>query len=252
MEANSKNELNPQISFTRDWRQTVQGVLRPGARFTVLYDPARLPEERSTYNGSPAWNIFAHASYSGAPAIREALQTPGGADLMSQEFVIPPSARDVTLWFLNTGRSGREFWDSDYGANYCFRFPLLDLELVSANVISTSPTPYSGFQTQVLAVQEVTAITVNYSAQGHGGEPLKGSVPLMLSADDPAGRGLWSVAGVAVPYQSTVRFSFQYTVGGRTFLDDNGGKSFTATNASLSGESESLPSDASAPSQRTR
>lgn len=228
MASTSKNELNPQISFTEDWQAKVQGVLRPGGRFTVRYDSNRLPEERSTSDGQPTWNIFAFASFSGAPAVREALKTPGGKGLMTQEFEIPSDARDITMWFMNTGRSGREFWDSHYGANYCFRFPQLDLELVSASVVASAPT--SGFQLQVLAAQEVSAITVNYSAQPPGGgEPVTGFTSLNISLDDPTGRALWSVAGVEVPFQSTVRFFFYYSVGERTFMSDNEGKGFVAS-----------------------
>jgi hypothetical protein len=228
MASTSKNELNPQISFTEDWQAKVQGVLRPGGRFTVRYDSNRLPEERSTYNGAPTWNIFAFASFSGAPAVQEALKTPGGPVLLTREFEIPADARDITLWFMNTGRSGREFWDSHYGQNYCFRFPQLDLELVSASVVSSAPT--SGFQLQVLAAQEVSAITVSYSAQAPGGgEPVTGSTSLNISLDDPTGRALWSLAGVEVPFQSTVRFFFYYSVGDRTFVSDNEGKGFVAS-----------------------
>ncbi len=230
MASTSKNELNPQITFTQDWQAKVQGVLRPGGRFTVRYDASRLPEERSTYNGQPTWNIFAFASFSGAPAVRETLKTPGGPNLMTQEFAIPADARDITMWFMNTGRSGQEFWDSHYGQNYCFRFPQLDLELVSSSVVSSSPTPHSGFQLQVLAAQEVSAITVAYSAPAPGGgEPVTGSTSLNISLDDPTGRALWSVAGVEVPYQATVRFFFYYSVGGRTFVSDNEGKGFVAS-----------------------
>ena len=229
MASTSKNELNPQIEFTVDWQAKVQGVLRPGGRFTVRYDSKRLPEERSTYNGLQTWNIFAFASFSGAPAVQQALKTPGGPGLMTQEFEIPEDARDITLWFMNTGRSGQEFWDSHYGQNYCFRFPQLDLELVSASVVPTPDAPSNGFQLQVLAAQEVSAITVSYSAQlPGGGEPVTGSTSLNISLDDPTGRALWSVAGIEVPAQATVRFFFYYSVGNRTFVSDNEGKGFVA------------------------
>jgi hypothetical protein len=229
MASTSKNELNPQISFTEDWQAKVQGVLRPGGRFTVRYDASRLPEERSTSNGIPTWNIFAFASFSGAPSVQETLKTPGGPTVMAQEFEIPADARDITMWFMNTGRSGREFWDSHYGQNYCFRFPQLDLELVSSSVVSSPATSSSGFQLQVLAAKEVSAITVSYSAQVPGGdEPVTGSTSLNISLDDPTGRALWSVAGVEVPPQAPVRFFFYYSVGERTFVSDNEGKGFVA------------------------
>lgn len=230
MASTSKNGLNPQIEFTKDWQAKVKGVLRPGGRFTVRYDSDRLPDERSTSNGLQTWDIIAFASFSGAPAVQRALKTPGGPALMTQEFEIPEDARDLTLWFMNTGRSGQEFWDSHYGQNYCFRFPQLDLELVSASVVLSPGTPSNGFQLQVLAAQEVSAITVSYSAQlPGGGKPVTGSTSLNISLDDPAGRALWSAAGIDVPAQATVRFFFYYSVGNRTFVSDNEGQGFVAT-----------------------
>jgi len=149
---------------------------------------------------------------------------------MTQEFAIPADARDITLWFMNTGSSGHEYWDSHYGQNYCFRFSQLDLELVSASVVSSpSSTSPSGFQLQVLAAPEVSAITVSYSAQVPGRAPVTGSTSLNISLDDPNGRALWSVAGVEMPPQATVRFFFYYSVGDRTFVSDNEGQGFVAS-----------------------
>jgi hypothetical protein len=51
---------------------------------------------------------------------------------------------------------------------------------------------------------------------------------MIAGALDESGRRPWSESGIPVPYGARVRFSFVYTVGGRTFVDDNDGTYFWA------------------------
>jgi len=53
----------PHITFTADWRETTFGNLVPGRTVQILYDPARLPQERSSYNGMPTWSITAYYQF---------------------------------------------------------------------------------------------------------------------------------------------------------------------------------------------
>ena len=111
----------PHITFTGTWEQLPFGNLVPGATALIAYDPNRLPEERSTYNGAPTWSITAFYRFSpnGPVASRQLdIQTgdvvarfsddPVEATMMTTSIEIPSDAEELSLWFLNTGRSGFE------------------------------------------------------------------------------------------------------------------------------------------------
>ncbi|MGC4069503.1 MAG: DUF6209 family protein [Polyangiaceae bacterium] len=124
------------IVFTNDWQQHATGSLQRGQSFTLLYDSQRLPQERSTYNGLPTWNILAHVQFAPHRTISQiALQTPGTDEILKAQIDIPEDTTEVVLWFSNSGRSGQEYWDSNFGNNY--RFVVRD-----ANVRDVPSAPY--------------------------------------------------------------------------------------------------------------
>ncbi|MEA2462951.1 MAG: hypothetical protein QOJ98_698 [Acidobacteriota bacterium] len=231
----------PYLTFTRDWQQIQFGNFVPGRTVSINYDAGRLPEERSYYNGDPTWNITAFYQFSaGGPVRGNQLETPTGqvvariaddpaeATFMTTSIDIPEDAQELIMWFMNTGQSGRQFWDSDYGANYIFRFTSLDIQGESATVVSDPQTPYGGFQVSMTALPEVENVVVNFNVINNPPDnPFAGNVPLLAGALEN-GRRSWAVAGVAVPRGANIRFNFTYTVGGRTFTDDNDGAGFYA------------------------
>jgi hypothetical protein len=231
----------PYITFTKSWQQLPFGNLVPGRTVHIRYDANRLPEERSNYNGVPTWTITAFYQFSPAgPVHGNQLEVPSGrvvsriaddpveATFMTTSIEIPDDAEELIMWFMNSGRSGRQFWDSDYGANYLFRFTSLDIQGETATVVSDPQTPYGGFQVSMTALPEVEDVAVSFTVTNSPPDsPFAGSVPLEAGQLEN-GRRAWAVAGVAVPRGANVRFQFTYTVDGRTFTDDNDGTGFYA------------------------
>jgi len=231
----------PHITFTADWRQWPHGGLVPGATVAISYDPNRLPNERSTYNGVPTWSIVAfHQFAPNGPVFSKPLDAPTGqvvqrysddpveATMMTTSIEIPSDAEELILWFLNTGRSGQQFWDSDYGANYVFRFTSLDIQGEHAAVVSDPQTPFAGFEVSLTALPVVESVVVSFTVTNAPREqPFGGAIPLQAGAI-AHGRRPWSASGISVPRGANIRFSFVYTVNGRTFIDDNDGTGYFA------------------------
>jgi hypothetical protein len=231
----------PHITFARNWQQIQFGNLVPGWTVQIAYDPGRLPEERSDYNGDPTWTITAFYQFSpGGPVRGNQLETPTGqvvariaddpaeATFMTTSIDIPDDAQELIMWFLNTGQSGRQFWDSNEGANYIFRFTSLDIQGENATVVSDPETPFGGFEVSVTALPEVADVVVNFEVINNPpDDPFAGNVPL-VAGELEDGRRTWAVSGVAVPRGANIRFQFTYAVGGRTYVDDNDGTFFYA------------------------
>jgi hypothetical protein len=232
----------PAIYFTAQWKEDAFGNFVPGQTVQIAYDPNRLPNERSTYNGAPTWSIVAFYQFSpDGPVQSKPLSMPAGpppprysndpaeATLMRTSIAIPEDAEELILWFLNSGRSGMDYWDSAYGANYVFRFTAIDIQGEEASVTSDPQTPYSGFNVSLSALPVVSDVTVNFDVVSNPpDQPFGGTFPMIAGALDESGRRPWSESGIPVPYGARVRFAFVYTVGGRTFVDDNDGTYFWA------------------------
>jgi len=232
----------PALYFTAQWKEGAFGNFVPGQTVEIAYDPNRLPYERSTYNGAPAWSIIAFYQFSpGGEVGSQPLSMPAGpppprysndpveATLMRTSIDIPEDAEELIVWFLNTGRSGMEYWDSDYGANYVFRFTSIDIQGEEASVSSDPQTPYSGFNVSVSALATVSSVAVTFDVVNNPpDQPFSRTVTMAAGALDENGRRPWSLSGFAVPYQARIRFSFVYVVSGRTFVDDDDGTYFWA------------------------
>src|SRR5262249_26195319 len=119
------------IEFTLG-QEIETGDITQNAAFSIIYDPARLPNIRNYHNGMPAWDIIANfrfypalESYSGSVVQKTAttngnirgLSPPGPLPLSVQ---VPPDAMGLEIWFLNSGMYGDKAWDSRYGQNYWF------------------------------------------------------------------------------------------------------------------------------------
>jgi Family of unknown function (DUF6209) len=113
-------------------RETQNGDITQNGRFTLIYDPSRLPYIRNSHNGMPAWDIIGNLRF------HPGLETYSGSVVQKMEMVngntrplyppaplplsvpVPPDAMAVEIWFLNTGLFGEKSWDSRYGQNYWF------------------------------------------------------------------------------------------------------------------------------------
>src|SRR3954469_461018 len=137
----------PHITFTKNWEQLPFGNLVPGSTVVIAYDPNRLPNERSNYNGAPTWSITAFYRFSqNGPIASQQLEIQTGdvvtrfsddpveATMMTTSIDIPSDAAELMLWFINSGQSGFQYWDSDNGQNYIFRFTSIDIQGENAPV----------------------------------------------------------------------------------------------------------------------
>jgi len=231
------------ITFTMDFHQVVQGDLQPGKKFLIDYDAERLPNERSTYQGKPAWSITAYVKFSETgqphPYVLKSLTGPvrpkitnesGSGTIMKASVPVPVNASEVILWFVNTGRSGAVYYDSDHDRNYWFRFVQNDIRVLSDEVVSDPETPYSGFGVQVSAAPALTGVSVHYRVLNMPKNPMEATVPLQMTGPSAGGNlNLWSIAKVVVPYRSVISFDILYSTEGRTFIDDNHGRGYLAT-----------------------
>lgn len=224
----------PAIFFNAQWQENTFGNFVPGQTVQIAYDPRRLPYERSTYNGVPTWSIIIFYQFSpDGPVQSQPLAMPAGppplrysddpveATLMRTSIDIPEDAEELIVWFMNTGRSGMQYWDSDYGANYVFRFTAIDIQGEEASVSSDPQTPYSGFDVSLSALATISAVSVQYTVVNNPPDQPFGSTVALRPGELESGRRMWSAGAIPVPYQARIRFSFLYTVDGRTFVDDN-------------------------------
>ena len=212
----------PHITFTRGGQQKPFGNLVPGQTVRVAYDPHRL--------GDPPWNVTAFHQFSPDGAVfTKQLDVPTGqivtriaddpyeAAYMTTAIDIPEDAELLILWFGDGER-----WDSDFGANYWFRFTALDIQGENATVVSDE------FQVSLTALPEIEEVVVHFRVINNPpDQPLTGSVPLSHGSVED-GRRTWEASGVTVPHGANVRFEFIYSVAGRVYLDDNDGAGFFA------------------------
>jgi hypothetical protein len=129
----------------------------------------------------------------------------------------------LTLWFLNTGASGAEYWDSNYGRNYVFRFTVEDVEIASVGVERQADAPMSRFQIEVSASPEVEDLSVLYRIMNDPAAPKGQDARLPLRREpspDPARAQKWS-ASVPVPAGAVVRFALAYIAYGNPHTDSN-------------------------------
>lgn len=232
----------PLLVFTKDRRQLIRGDFRRGADLTILYDAERLTGERSAdEHGKPAWSIYSFVKFSESGEVHRlelwsetgVIRAKAGNDvgegtMMKGTIVVPADAEEVIVWFLNTGRSGREYWDSNYGANYHFRFVGEDIKVEHAAVVSSPQQPTDRFEVMISAAPDVEGVGVKYSVVNTApAPPLESQAELVPSrAGGAGGRRTWSNDDVAVPHGAVVYFTVAYRARGRTYTDDNNRKGY--------------------------
>jgi len=231
-----------QIIFTSDFHEVVTGDLRPGHHVVLSYDPKRIvPREQPYVFGDPNRPIEAFVQFrDGEPATNAVLESPSGilvepdeditgqGSMLKARFMVPDEADLVIVWFSYLSTSGAMLYDNDHGTNYYFGFPSRDIAVLSATVVSDPQTPYSGFAVSIAAAKSVEAMSVRFrSVSDPKAEGNEVKLEKTGQSDDH-GRPIWSVAGVAVPYRSVVRFKVFYWIGGLRYKDDNGGRYYLA------------------------
>jgi len=231
----------PSITFTKDFQTLVHGVLLPGRTVTLVYDAERLPNERSQDQGQKAWTINAFYKFveqggevhvtdlwSETGVVRTKLTDElGSGTMMICRISIPENADHLSVWFLNTGKSGAQFWDSNLGRNYIFRFVVEDFNVSSVAVVHDAKGPLSWFNIEVAALPEVSDLTVLYRIMNNPAADPEDKRLALTSAGPPDsdGRLKWS-GSVPVPEDAVVRFSFAYNAYGNPHADSNSGRGY--------------------------
>ena len=132
--AKAQNGTLPQLVFKGDFQQDVTGEIKSGSDVTILFDAERLPFERSLdAKGKSAWTISAFYQFAPGSEVNKIDLLPekaakkakaeNGGKLLKGVLPIPSGSEEAIIWFLNTGQTGNEYYDSDFGKNY--RFPVL-------------------------------------------------------------------------------------------------------------------------------
>jgi hypothetical protein len=231
----------PSITFTKDHSQLVHGDLLPGREATVVYDAERLPHERSQDHGKKAWSIRCFYKFiengtvssidlwsETGKILHKISNEPGEGTMMQGRISVPKDADHLTLWFLNTGKSGAEYWDSNFGRNYVFRFVLQDIDITDVGVKHDPKKPISNFHVEVEASPEVEDVTVLYRIMNAPDASKNQDIRLSLTiTGSPASnqRRRWSGAA-AVPEGAVVRFNIAYNSYGNPHADTNSGKGY--------------------------
>jgi hypothetical protein len=231
----------PSILFTKDHRLVTHGDLLPGREVTITYDAERLRDERSYRQGQPAWKIVCFYKFvesgpvqsidlwSETGEIRTKLtDEPGEGTMMVGRISIPSDADHLTLWFLNTGASGAQYWDSNYGRNYVFRLVVEDVSILEVGVEPDASAAASRFHISVLASTEVEHLAVLYRVMNDPNPAKDQDTRLPLRREGPTdadGHQRWSAAA-AVPFGAVVRFSLAFTAYGNPHTDSNNGRGY--------------------------
>jgi hypothetical protein len=127
----------PKIHFDRDWNVAVNGVIVAGTPLRVTYDAERLSSPRPfASHGQPAWSITCCYRFGPETDVHSVALFGVGSNNRdgALEIDVPPSAREIELWFYLSDRWGHRRWDSGYGQN--FQFPIVPMKdvLNSANL----------------------------------------------------------------------------------------------------------------------
>jgi len=124
----AKKDLNTTLSFTADFQQNTTDTLKSGSEVTIIFDSERLPFERSvSEKGKPEWSISAFVQFADN-VISEIKLVPAkkGKTVdtnLKGVFTVPAETNQAILWFVNSGKSGNVYFDSNFGQNY--RFPVV-------------------------------------------------------------------------------------------------------------------------------
>jgi hypothetical protein len=235
----------PTLVFTADYHEFERGDLQPGSHLLLRYDPRRLTKQVSpstnldhavftahiqTIPGGPVQDVTLHSTSGHHLLENDAFQDDDSGVMLSGMVHLDPHSSSFVLWFSLSVPSGcgftQTFWDSDYGANYTFRFPSRDITTVDADIITSPPTPYAGFQVVLNAVPAVTAISVRYRVLNSTTPNERSTVALSHNGAAKNGHIPWFVGGIAVRIGAVIAFDIVYQVNGRSYTDDNQNRFF--------------------------
>jgi Family of unknown function (DUF6209) len=229
----------PQLTFTSDFHELVQGDLVPGPCL-LRYDPLRLVDLGDASNADHVIRAYVRFHPQGSewqgrmelPAglpLAEMADASGQGLMLTTTFDIPEGCDELEVWFSCTHPSGESHWDSDYGKNHWLRFGLADIAIEAARVVP----PPAGSQAQdrltfkLSSSPSVDAVSVRWRLTATPSFPRQTTE--LVAGGLAAGRRTWEApGGVPVPHRATVAFDVVYRVRDREFTDDNQGRWYIA------------------------
>jgi hypothetical protein len=227
------------LLFTIDFHELLRGQLKPGDTCAIVYDPLRLVGKNSPYkHGSPDYQFMAHVNYlpgdqqATIPLLSEvgvlesaAVKITGQGSMLKGSLTIPADADEIVLWFSTTDPAGNIFYDSDFGANFHFRFIDRDIRL---NQIGMTPSDNPGealFRIELEAKEVVSAIYVRYRIVNNPNvlyTEIRADLS-PISATDANGYRLWKNGETKVARGVVIAYDIIYFVRKVRFKLDNDG-----------------------------
>jgi hypothetical protein len=240
MQLRQNKGARPQITFTSDFHELVQGDLVPGP-CVLRYDPLRLVSLGDA--AQEGHHIRAYVRFHpGGAEWQGVLELPAGlplADLadptgqgimLTTTFEIPESADELEVWFSCTHDDGQTHWDSDFGKNHWLRFGLADLSIKSAKVKSAKKknAAQDTLEFEISTKAKIEAVNVRWRITSIPAFPRQ-VTPLVATATSQASK-TWSspAGGIPLPKGATVAFDIVYQVEGHAYTDDNQGRWYIA------------------------
>lgn len=240
MQLRQNKGSRPQITFTSDFHELVQGDLVPGPCL-LRYDPLRLVDPGAAAHESHQIRAYVRCHPVGVewqglmelPAglpLADLADATGDGIMLTATFDIPEGCDELEVWFSCTHGDGHTHWDSDLGKNHWLRFGLADLSLKTAKV---KPAKDRGAAEDLLEFEcgtkaKVESVEVRWRVTSNPAFP-RMITPLVATASGPAGK-TWTASGggIPVPKGATVAFDVVYRVEGRVYTDDNQGRWYIA------------------------
>jgi hypothetical protein len=229
----------PQLTFTSDFHELVQGDLVPGPCI-LRYDPLRLVTLGEAAAGRHEIRACVRFHPDGAEW-QGKLELPAGlplgdlADVCGQGFMltatfdIPAGCDALEAWF-SCIHDGQTRWDSDHGRNHWLRFGLADVSIQGARVIPAKDlaNPQDTLDFELGTSPKVDSVTVRWRSTNLPGAS-RVETPLVCAAATPDGK-IWTApaGGIPAPRGAVVAFDVVYRVGGRSYTDDNQGRWYIA------------------------
>ena len=230
----------PQITFTSDFHELVQGDLVPGP-FVLRYDPLRIIP-REEVDGDKH-EIHAHVRFhpsgqtwegtlvvpANAPLID--LADPAGQGYMLETtFTLPEGVDELETWFSCTHDDGFTHWDSNDSKNHWLRFTLHDIKSVQATVRKPDKKnpAQSSLVFDIVTVPQAHSVVARWYLPSFQDQP-RVETTLVPAETKKEGKH-WTTPpeGIPVPTAATVVFDIVYFIGDRKFTDDNQGRWYLA------------------------
>lgn len=239
MQLRQNRGSRPQITFTSDFHELVQGDLIAGP-CVLRYDPLRMLEAHDAEHETHQFQ--AHIRFhpvgsewqgklvlpAGMP-VEDLADSTGQGLMLTTIFEIPEGCDELEVWFSCTHPDGYTHWDSDHGKNHWLRFGLADLSLKTARVKSAKKNAAQDtLEFEFATKAKVQAVEVRWRITSIPDFPRQ-ITPLVAAAEKPAGKTWTSPeGGIPVPKGATIAFDVVYRVEDREFTDDNQGRWYIA------------------------